>query len=807
MPDAAQGAGDGNNGQPPLLVAVRLFADLLPRPVALFPCRPRDKRPIEKGGFHAASSDPAQLERWALEYPAANVGAVPNSVECFVLDIDGPDARAAAEALGAYSEPTLTTATGRPEGGEHLWFLKPANLRGIEIGNLTLPGGITVRCANGYVLMPPSIHPTGNPYTVLHAIPPIPCPPQLAAALLIAHRANGGQVASDPASRSSRSPGDKARGKARGAPPPPRTPGMALTSSKARGASTEFSIPAGVEIEPDGFIDIDNLPVYPGDRHRQLYLYAVSLQGRGLAFSTGLALLREFVERRFPDLDDFPVEAEIRRAWHDANRFYLQTEATAKTRTQLISIDTDDIVERLNNQYAYLKYPPSVLRQPTDGSEIQVISVADMKQIEATLPRVQQGKQLVPAVDVWLRSTGRREYESMTFAPPPAAAPPGALNLFAGWQVEPDDNPRNRPNHFIQHVEEIICSGDSELFKWVMGWLAQMVQSPGKKMGTALALRSDIEGVGKSILGEAMIPILRDAYVVLAATDQLMGRFNSSLAYKILVQAEEAFWAGDRAAEGKLKDLITNDRIRVEYKGQEPFNIPNYTRLLVTSNQERIVPAGFSSRRWAVIEVPPTHAEDRPYFRRIREEVRLAYENAPPPRCSGGLLHYLQEFDLAGLNLLRPPATEGLLRQKEESATPLQAWWGSILQSGVLPGEVPVTTTEGRRGEGEGKLAERTVDGLYNDYLRYCKDHNHRYPGHSVPFGRNVRALGCLHDTGTTGSVVQRGLADGRRARCYVVESLQTCRARYERLIGHRIKWDDPQADWQAPPARPWRDV
>jgi hypothetical protein len=61
----------------------------------------------------------------------------------------------------------------------------------------------------------------------------------------------------------------------------------------------------------------------------------------------------------------------------------------------------------------------------------------------------------------------------------------------------------------------------------------------------------------------------------------------------LLLYADEGFWAGDHAAEGKIKDLVTGDFHFVEFKGKEPVKIRNYVRVLVTGNPNWLVPAGF----------------------------------------------------------------------------------------------------------------------------------------------------------------------------------------------------------------------
>src|SRR5690349_18157917 len=101
-----------------------------------------------------------------------------------------------------------------------------------------------------------------------------------------------------------------------------------------------------------------------------------------------------------------------------------------------------------------------------------------------------------------------------------------------------------------------------------------MFQQPTRKLDTALVLRGQ-QGSGKSIVGKTIGHLLGRHYRPVAKARLITGQFNSHLAHVLLLQAEEAFWAGDKQAEGVLKDLITNDKHLIEFKGKEPFEVDN----------------------------------------------------------------------------------------------------------------------------------------------------------------------------------------------------------------------------------------
>jgi hypothetical protein len=133
--------------------------------------------------------------------------------------------------------------------------------------------------------------------------------------------------------------------------------------------------------------------------------------------------------------------------------------------------------------------------------------------------------------------------------------------------------------------------------------------APGAEDGTSLVLRGK-QGVGKTKVGEVFGRLLRPHYLLVADPRYITGRFNARMISLLLLHADEAFWAGDKQAEGKLKDLVTGDWHPIEFKGVDPIPIRNYVRLLVTGNPDWLVPAAMEERRIAVLDVGDEQREN-----------------------------------------------------------------------------------------------------------------------------------------------------------------------------------------------------
>ena len=135
----------------------------------LIPIKQGTKAPhgaLTPNGLSDATSDPKIIEAWfeRVNLDAIAVAAQPSGL--LVLDIDsleghGKDGYATLRKLEAKLGDLPATCTiNTPTGGAHLYFVAPG---------VTLPGslgeGIDVK-NNGYVLLPPSLHPSGHPYVV-----------------------------------------------------------------------------------------------------------------------------------------------------------------------------------------------------------------------------------------------------------------------------------------------------------------------------------------------------------------------------------------------------------------------------------------------------------------------------------------------------------------------------------------------------------------------------------------------------------------------------------------------------------------
>ena len=142
---------------------LRAALKLANRGLRVFPCRPHDKRPATAHGVKDATIDPGAIERWWRQEPNFNIGVATGAVSgIMVVDVDDIDAEAELKKLedqnGALPA-TVETVTAR---GRHLFFKWPE--RDVRNSAGKIAPGVDVRGTGGYIVAPPSLHPSGKRY-------------------------------------------------------------------------------------------------------------------------------------------------------------------------------------------------------------------------------------------------------------------------------------------------------------------------------------------------------------------------------------------------------------------------------------------------------------------------------------------------------------------------------------------------------------------------------------------------------------------------------------------------------------------
>lgn len=141
-----------------LLAAALRYAELGYR---VFPCAPGGKAPLTKHGFHDATVDAEQIERWWAQHPSANIGIATEGL--VVIDIDGGDNCWPGDDADRMLELAVGPMALTPRGGNHRLFRQPAGKKWRCTEGRLAPK-VDTRADGGYIVAPPSEIAGGNAY-------------------------------------------------------------------------------------------------------------------------------------------------------------------------------------------------------------------------------------------------------------------------------------------------------------------------------------------------------------------------------------------------------------------------------------------------------------------------------------------------------------------------------------------------------------------------------------------------------------------------------------------------------------------
>lgn len=449
-------------------------------------------------------------------------------------------------------------------------------------------------------------------------------------------------------------------------------------------------------------------------------------------------------------------------------------------------------LQEMNDQYAVVKDGGKVRVMMFDPSTENVGRAVSVRLIPSFMTfndfqnltmnkSINVGDKKLPLGGWWLKHPGRKQYAGLIFRPGGDKIIDGKLNLWRGWGIEPKAGDWGLMR---DHIYIVMTSNNQQMFEYVLNWLAWTVQHPDQRAEVALVFKGG-KGAGKGTLGNCMMQIFGQHAVHISHAKYLTG-FNAHLRDASFLFADEAFWPGDKSAEGNLKRLISEPTLLIEGKGRDAVMVENRLHVLMASNEDWVVPASERERRYVLNEVSDVHLQDDAWFSPIYEQME-----------NGGyaaMLYDLLQFDLGDWHPRRIPADSGLADQQVRSLSDLDAWWFELLESGTLAGCDPKHPNCARSGDYDDKVQDD--DG--SNFARHVKRPGLYAQARSiVPHLRN--------HTNTTALAAYL-----RKQGCKVREQTRVLRKsgwEFPPLLDCRKAWEKrfPGTQWRDPSVTNWR--
>jgi hypothetical protein len=228
------------------------------------------------------------------------------------------------------------------------------------------------------------------------------------------------------------------------------------------------------------------------------------------------------------------------------------------------------------------------------------------------------------------------------------------FSIFQGWKWEPaQELNQEKIKYFLNHVFEVICCSDEIIYKYVLSWISNIAQHPGKMNKTAIILKG-CQGAGKNTWFSDILAKMFKGYSDDNITDlESLTKWNSKIEHKVLCVLNEAKNHGENryAHFDTLKSIITDPTLEVKEKHIKERSSQNVINIIFSTNNDFPVKIETGDRRYLVLTVSGKHKDDTAYFLQLEHE-----------RDSSGfyeqLLKFFLNYDISKFNSYDIPKTE-----------------------------------------------------------------------------------------------------------------------------------------------------
>ncbi len=382
--------------------------------------------------------------------------------------------------------------------------------------------------------------------------------------------------------------------------------------------------------------------------------------------------------------------------------------------------------------------------------------------------KIKVGDKRIPIVALMFNTALLQRVYGLTFDPSTmerfVSTPQGTkINQWKGFEMEPSPQTvtDGEMEPFTNYVSEILANGDEKLASWILDWLADMLQRPAEKPGTALVLVGP-QGAGKTFLGEKIMGkiIGKGHYVQVNKMESVTDRFNVMTSdNKIFIQCDEAIHSFQKSMAAQLKSIITDADITVEPKNVNAYKKPNHMHFLFTSNEENtaiFIDPTPHERRFTVSKVSSLRAADVEYWDYMHQWVGMANHK---------IMRWLLDRKYDRKTVLRPFDTEAKRDIQRVGVDPEVSWLIARIASGYALSErshthwwqafnsKSITDADKKRDNLRRDVWPDTVHipTLEEDFRNYIRSHGRQvYSGNILTNMKRALPTDCLISQGQT---------------------------------------------------------
>lgn len=248
------------------------------------------------------------------------------------------------------------------------------------------------------------------------------------------------------------------------------------------------------------------------------------------------------------------------------------------------------------------------------NNKIDVLSKTKMSDSYCHIPSSLSEK--TRFINDWFKYPDIRRYDTMDIYPDKHNCPSNCFNLWTDFYCDTinEYTEKLKERDLILNHIKILCDNDEEVYSYVIGWIANMLQYPYRK-STMITFYAQ-QGAGKGCLLKLLSNIIgEDKYYSTACPDRdIWGNFNGLMLGKSLINLDEMEKKLALEADGKIKNMITETVIPINDKGISQIKVKSYHRFIITTNNLETIKISKDDRRNVLIQSSSELIGNESYF-------------------------------------------------------------------------------------------------------------------------------------------------------------------------------------------------
>lgn len=291
----------------------------------------------------------------------------------------------------------------------------------------------------------------------------------------------------------------------------------------------------------------------------------------------------------------------------------------------------EDYKREFELTHAKICFPPSVYTINDDKDEMQNFKGARdsychlkcyITKSVVKNKKTHNIKECKPFIHLWLADKDIKCYKRISWKPPPLINDECDFNTWKPFdicKIDLEKSSRNYYQEFLTFCENLFES--KEVMNYLLARYAFRLQNPGLRTNLCVVYFG-VEGTGKSTFIDTIYSVFGKYAIQIDKAKKLYESHSTFEKEKCFICVNEAGGTDNFENSEVLKTRITENKLYINPKGLQAYEIDNYCDYDMTTNNVNVIKiTDHSSRRWFQNECTTHYLGDIEFFNDYRKNI------------------------------------------------------------------------------------------------------------------------------------------------------------------------------------------